>query len=56
MLAQAFNDLVFPMSHEDFNAFIRFNGHVHDNVKVVQYSMSHPIVFNFFHLTKAPNL
>jgi hypothetical protein len=51
MLGEAFNDLVSPMSHEDFNAFIWFNGHVHDDVKVIQYCTSHFNVFDFFHQT-----
>jgi hypothetical protein len=50
MLDEAFNDIVFPMNHEGFNAFTSFNGHVHDSVKVVQYCMSHPSVFDFFPL------
>jgi hypothetical protein len=49
MLGEVFNDLVSFTNHEDFNAFIWFNGHVHDGVKVIQYYMSHFIVFDFFH-------
>jgi hypothetical protein len=48
MLGEVFNDLVSPTSHEDFNAFIWFNGHVHDGVKGIQYCMLHFIVFDNF--------
>jgi hypothetical protein len=48
-MGESFNDFVSPMSHEGFNAFTWFNGHVHDSVKVVEYCMSHPIGFDFFH-------
>jgi hypothetical protein len=49
MLGENFNDLISPTSHEGFNAFIWFNGHVHDSVKVIQYRTSHAIIFDFFH-------
>jgi len=49
MLDEGFNGLVFSMNHDRFNAFIWFNGHVHDDVKVIQYCMLHFIVFDFFH-------
>jgi hypothetical protein len=51
MLGEDFDDLVSPTSHEGFNAFTWFNGHVHDGVKAIQYCMSHLIVFDFFHRT-----
>jgi len=51
MLGEIFNDFVSPMSHEGFNDFTWFNGHVHDDVKVIQYYMLHFIVFDFFHRT-----
>ncbi len=46
MLGEAFNNLVFPIIHEIFNAFIWFNGHVHDNMKVIQYCTPHLIIFD----------
>jgi hypothetical protein len=49
MLGEAFNDFVSPTNHEGFNAFIWFNMHVYDDVKVIQYYMSHFIVFDFSH-------
>jgi hypothetical protein len=50
MLGEAFNDLVSPTNHEGFNVFTWFNGHVHDNMKVIQYCMSHTIVHDIFPL------
>jgi len=48
MLGEASNDFVSFTSHEGFNPFIWFNGHVHDDVKVIQYCTSYPIVSDFF--------
>jgi len=45
MLGEVFNVFISLTSHEGFNAFIWFNKHVHDSVKVIQYYMSH---LNFF--------
>ncbi len=48
MLGETFNGFVSPTSHESFNAFTWFNGHVHDGVKVIQYCTSHFTVFDLF--------
>jgi hypothetical protein len=48
MLGETFNDLVFMTNDEGLNAFIWFNGHVHDGAKVIQYCMLHPTIFDFF--------
>ncbi len=49
MLGEVFNDFISPTNHESFNVFTWFNEHVHDDVKVIIYYMSHTIVLDFFH-------
>jgi hypothetical protein len=50
MLGEVFNDFISPTNHEGFNVFTWFNEHVHDDVKVIIYYMSHTIVLDFFPL------
>jgi hypothetical protein len=50
MLCETFNDFVSPMKFDSINVFIRFNWHIHDGMKVIQYRLTPLIVLDFFPL------